>query len=94
MVERQLIELDIAGIDEASGRSLHEHSQSVRNGMRDVHKLKIERTDLQLVASLDLNQSRIDAMLLALGFNESNVSLEPISGISGRSFSRYGTPPI
>ena len=75
MVERQLIELDIAGIDEASGRSLHEHSQSVRNGMRDVHKLKIERTDLQLVASLDLNQSRIDAMLLALGFDESQREL-------------------
>ena len=75
MVERQLIELNIAGIDEASGRSLHEHSQSVRNGMRDVHKLKIERTDLQLVASLDLNQSRIDAMLLALGFDESQREL-------------------
>ena len=94
MVERQLVKLDIAGIDEASGRSLHEHSQSVRNGMRDVHELKIERTDLQLVTTLDLNQSRIDTMLLALGFNESNVSLEPISGMSGRSFSRYGTPPI
>ena len=53
--------------------------------MRDVHELKIERTDLQLVTTLDLNQSRIDAMLLALGFNESNVSLEPISGMSGRS---------
>ena len=39
--------------------------------MRDVHKLKIERTNLQLVAPLDLNQSRIDAMLIALGFNES-----------------------
>ena len=75
MVERQLIKLDIAGVDEASGRSLHEHSQSVRNGMRDVHKLKIERTDLQLVASLDLNQSRIDAMLLALGFDESQREL-------------------
>ena len=43
--------------------------------MRDVHKLKIERTDLQLVASLDLNQSRIDAMLLALGFDESQREL-------------------
>ena len=75
MVERQLIELDIAGIDEASGRSLHEHSQSVRNGMRDVHELKIERTDLQLVTSLDLNQSRIDAMFLALGFDESQREL-------------------
>ena len=75
MVERQLVKLDIAGIDEASGRSLHEHSQSVRNGMRDVHELKIERNDLQLVTTLDLNQSRIDAMLLALGFNESQREL-------------------
>ena len=75
MVKRQLVKLDIAGIDEASGRSLHEHSQSVRNGMRDVHELKIERTDLQLVTTLDLNQSRIDAMLLALGFNESQREL-------------------
>ena len=36
---------------------------------------KIERTDLQLVTTLDLNQSRIDAMLLALGFNESQREL-------------------
>ena len=42
----------------------------VRNGVRDVHEFQVERADLELVASLDLDERRVDAVFLALGLNE------------------------
>ena len=38
--------------------------------MRDVHEFQVERADLELVASLDLDERRVDAVFLALGLNE------------------------
>ena len=70
MVERQLVELDVAGVDERAGGGLHEHGERVRNGVRDVHEFQVERADLELVASLDLDERRVDAVFLALGLNE------------------------
>ena len=70
VVERQLVELDVAGVDEGAGGGLHEHGERVRNGVRDVHEFQVERADLELVASLDLDERRVDAVFLALGLNE------------------------
>ena len=75
MVKRQLVEFDIAGVDQGTGRSLHEYGQSVRDGVGHVHEFKVVWAHLELVAALDLDKRRIDVVLLALGLREGQCEL-------------------
>ena len=70
MVERQLVELDVAGVDKASGRRAHKHGEGIRDGMRDRDELKVERADLGLVAAFHDVQDRVDVVLVALCLDE------------------------
>ena len=70
MVERQLVELDVAGVDEAAGRGLDEYGQRVRDRMGHGHEFQVERADLELVAPLNHGHHRVDAVFLALGLHE------------------------
>ena len=66
MIQRQLVKLDIAGIDQGAGRRLDVYGQRIRNGMRDVDEFKVERAGLELVTPGDLDLRRVDVVLLAL----------------------------
>ncbi len=70
VVERQLVELDVAGVDQGTGRGLHEYRKRVRDGVGHVHEFEVERADLELFASLDLDHRRVDAVFLALRLDE------------------------
>ncbi len=73
VVERQLVELDVAGVDERVRPACCTHTASA-SGIECVteHELEVERTHLQLVTALrPATSRRLDAVLPALRLHES-----------------------
>ena len=70
MIQRQRVDLHVAGVDDVTRRSAHRDGQGIRNGVGDRHELQVEGAHFELVAALDLNLRGLKMMLLALGVNE------------------------
>ena len=70
VVKRQLVELDVARVDQRAGRSLDVDGQGVRDGVGDVDEFKVERAHLELVAAGDLHLGGVLVVFLALGVHE------------------------
>ena len=60
----------------------------------DGDELELERAELLALALLHGERVRRDAVLLELRLDEREGQREPISGMSWRSLSRYGTAPM
>ena len=70
MVERQLVELDIARVDQGAGRGLDIDGQGVRDGVGDVDEFEVEGTHLELLTAGNLNLGGVLVVFLALGVHE------------------------
>ena len=70
MVERQLVELDVAGVNQGAGGRLDVHGERVGDRVGDGDEFEVERADLELVASLDLHHGGMLVVLLAFRLNE------------------------
>ncbi len=75
MVERQLVEFDVTGVDERAGRRAHTHSERVGDRMGHRHEFEVERAHLELVAAFDLDRLGLDVVLLALGLHKAERQL-------------------
>lgn len=69
-VERQLVHLEVAGVDDHSGRGADGDGQRVRDGVVDGDELAVEGTDALALAFDDLKGVRPDAVFLELGLDE------------------------
>ena len=70
VVERQLVELDIARVDQGAGRGLDIDGQGVRDGVGDVDEFEVEGTHLELLTAGNLNLGGVLVVFLALGVHE------------------------
>ena len=70
VVERQLVELDVAGVNQGAGGRLDVHGERVGDRVGDGDEFEVERADLELVASLDLHHGGMLVVLLAFRLNE------------------------
>ena len=70
VVEGQLVELDVAGVDQRAGRGLDVHGQRVGDGVGHGDELEVVGADLHLVAALHGNHHRVEVVLLALRLDE------------------------
>ena len=93
-VERQLVHLEVAGVQHEAGGRADRDRQRVGDRVVDREELAVERPELLPVALDDLQRVRLDAVLVSLASISARVSREPTSGMSGRSRSRYGTAPM
>ena len=95
LVERELVHLEVAGVQHQAGRGADRDRQPVGDRVVDGHELAVERAERAPVA---LRRPRRSPGLIrcSLSFASMNarVSFEPTSGMSARSRSRYGTPPM
>ena len=68
-VERQLVHLEVAGVQHQAGRGADRHRERVRDGVVDRDELAVERPDLLAVALLHLEGVGLDPVLLQLGLD-------------------------
>src|SRR6478735_7026965 len=69
-VERQLVHLEVAGVQQRAGLGAHEHGERVGDGVVDRDELEVEDAELLALALLDRHRERLDAVLLELGLDE------------------------
>ena len=93
-VERQLVHLEVAGVQHRAGRGAHGDRERVGDRVVDGDELALEGAEPLALPLADRQRERRDAVLLELGLDERERELEPMSGMSGRSRSRYGTAPM
>ncbi len=70
VIERQLVELDVARVNQGAGWGLDVNGQGIRDGVGDVDEFEVERTHLELVAAGDLHLGGVLAVFLALGVHK------------------------
>jgi hypothetical protein len=70
VVERQLVHLEVAGVQHAARLGLDGDGQRVRDGVVDGHELELERPEALAVALLHLERVRLDPVLLELRLDE------------------------
>ena len=69
-VQRELVHLEVAGVDHHAGGGADGDRQGVRDGVVDRDELAVERPDALAVALRHLEGVRADAVLLELGLDE------------------------
>ena len=70
-VERRLIDLEVAGVDDDAGRRVDRERDAVRNAVRDADELDLERSDRDAVVRPDGDQlAAVDAVLLELRLDQ------------------------
>ena len=70
-VDRRLVELEVAGVEDRTDRRAQRQRTSARHRVIDVHELDVDRTERQTVARLDLHEVRFAHLVLArFGFDQ------------------------
>ena len=69
-IERQLVHLEVTGVEQGPGLGAHEHRERVRNGVVHRHELEVEGADPLALPLRDGQGERPDAVLLELGLDE------------------------
>ena len=95
-VERQLVHLEVAGVQHHPRAGADRDGQRVGDRVVDRDELEVERAEREPVALADLvrARSRLSRCSRSLESSSASVSLEPTSGMSPRSRSRYGVAPM
>ncbi len=76
-VERELVELEVTGMQDQARRGTDRHGQGVRDRVVHRHELTIERPELLSTALRDFDRLRLDAVLLELRADERQRELRP-----------------
>ena len=69
-VERRLIDLEVAGVQQHALRRAHDDRHAVGHAVRDAHELQRERSDRNRRSGLDLDRLRLERVLLELVLDE------------------------
>ncbi len=69
-VERQLVHLEVAGVQQGAGLGAHEDGERVGDRVVDGHELEVEDAEPLALALLDGHRVGPDAVLLELGLDE------------------------
>ena len=93
-VERELVDLEVAGVQDQAGGRADRDRERVRDRVVDGEELAVERAEPLALALGDLQRVRPDPVLGSFASISASVSFEPISGMSGLRRSRYGTAPM
>ena len=69
-VERRLIDLEVAGVEQHALRRPHDHRDTVGHAVRDADELERERADRNRRARLDLDRLGIERVFFELVLDE------------------------
>ena len=69
-VQRQLVELDVPGVQHGAGRRPDRDRERVRDRVVDREELQVEAADGATLAFGDLDELRVESMLAALGLDQ------------------------
>ena len=81
-VDRRLVDLEIARVDERADRRVNRQRDAVRHAVRHANELDLERPDGHAVARTDRHQSvrAVEAVLLSFGSTSASVSGVAVHG--------------
>ena len=95
-VQRQLVHLEVTGVQDVACAGADEDCQGIRDGVVDGHELAFERAELLNLAFLHREGERLDAVFLQLRLDQCQRQLRtdqrecPSSGAAGREPRRCG----
>ncbi len=91
-VDRRLVELEVAGVEDAPVARIHNDRDGVRDGMRDRQKAAVERADPATARRLDLHQLRTDAVLVEAPAGDTEGEGVPKTGTSNSRRNHESAP--
>ena len=87
-VQRQLVHLEVAGVQQRAGRRADDDGERVGDGVVDRDELEVEDAELLALPSLTVSVYGVMRCSLSLASTRARVSCEPMSGMSGLRLSR------
>ncbi len=95
-VDGRVVELPVAGVEDAAGGRLEHDRDAVRDRVRHAHEVERERADLDLLVRSSASCSSVDAerpCSSSFDLIRPSVSFVAITLSQSTSRSRYGSPP-
>ena len=93
VVERELVHLEVAGVQDQARVGADRHREAVGDGVVHRDELQVERPHLGPLALLDLPELRLDPVLLELGVDERQRQLRTDHGDVGAFPQQVGHTP-